>query len=83
MVFMRLIEGMSIVMRTCLLLCGKLRAIDLRVVLSVQFAAEQLIYLIVGWRVAQGAYRLQCNMLFQLNDRCGGCANVGRTQVLK
>ena len=80
MTFMRFIEGMSIVMRTCLLLCGKLRAIDLRVILSVQFAAEQLIYLIVGWRVAQGADRLQCNMLFQLNDRC---ADVGRTQVLK
>ena len=76
---MRFKEGMSIVMRTCLLLCGKLRAIDLRVILRVQFAAEQLIYLIVGWRVAQGADRLQCNMLFQLNDRC---ADVGHTQVL-
>jgi hypothetical protein len=50
------------------------------VVLNVQCAAEQWIYLIVGWRVAQGADFLQCNMLFQLND---SCADVGRTQILK
>jgi hypothetical protein len=56
-------------------------ATDFGLMLNVQFAAQQLlIYLIVGWRLAQDADFLQCNMLFQLND---SCADVGRTQILK
>ena len=55
-------------------------ATDFGVMLNVQCAAQQLIYLIVGWRLAQDADFLQCNMLFQLND---SCADVGRTQILK
>jgi len=55
-------------------------ATDFGVMLNIQCAAQQLIYLIVGWILAQDADFLQCNMLFQLND---SCADVGRTQILK
>jgi hypothetical protein len=57
-----------------------LRATDFGAILNVQGAAQPLIYLIVGWRVAQRADFLLCNMLFQLNDNC---ADVGRMQILK
>jgi len=57
-----------------------LRATDFGAILNVQCAAQPWIYLIAGWRVAQGADFLLCNMLFQLNDNC---ADVGRMQILK
>jgi len=81
--FMRFLEGMSIVMRqeiSNVINAWSWMATDFGLMLNVQCAAQQLIHLIVGWRLAQDADFVQCNMLFQLNDSCD---DVGRTQILK